>query len=127
MRLIISHKYLGPIVESIEAVETAIGRGVVLVTEPKMPLPNGVGHIARFLEVLWHEGHIDGDASGHRRLDVHVLTTDPVRVLAGHHGDPAGGAGGLDIVLVQQDTRGRQLLQNWAVDVWIVPRHIVPA
>ena len=124
---VVSHKYLSPIVESIEAVKTAISGGVVLVAEPKMPLPDGMGHIARFLEVLWHQGHIDGDTGGHQRLDVHVLTTHPVRVLAGHHGDPTGGAGWLDVVLVEQDTRGRQLLHNWAVDVWVVPRHIIPA
>ena len=104
--LIISHKYLSPIVESIEAVKTAISRGVDLVAEAKVPLTNGMGHIARLLEVLWHQGHIDGDTGGHQRLDVHVLTTHPVRVLAGHHGDPAGGAGGLHVVLVQQDPGG---------------------
>ena len=124
--LIICQKYLSPIVESVEAVKTAIGWGVVLVAEPKMPLPDGMGHITRFLEVLRHEGHIDGDASGHQRLDVHVLPSDPVRVLASHHGYPTWRAGGLDIVLVQQHPRGCQLLQNWAVDVWVVPRHIVP-
>ena len=127
MWLIISEKYLSPIVESIEAVKTAIGRRVVLVAEPKMPLPDGVGRITRSLEVIRHQGHVGGDAGGHQGLDVHVLAADPVRVLAGHHGDTAWGAGGLDVVLVEEHARGSQLLQDWAVDVWVVPRHIIPA
>ena len=92
-----------------------------------MPFPNGVSHVARLLEVVGHQGHVDGDARWHEGLDVHVLPSHPVRVLAGHHGDPAGGAGGLHVVLVQQDPGGGQLLENWTVDVRIVPGYIVPS
>ena len=91
-----------------------------------MPFPNGVSHVARLLEVVGHQGHVDGDARWHEGLDVHVLPSHPVRVLAGHHGDTAWGAGGLDVELVEEHSRGSQLLQDWAVDVWVVPGHIVP-
>ena len=43
-----------------------------------MPFPNGVSHVARLLEVVWHQGHVDGDARWHEGLDVHVLPPHPV-------------------------------------------------
>ena len=98
--LIISHKYLRPVVEAIEGVKSSICWCIVLVAEPKMPFPNGVSHVTRLLEVVGHQGHVDGDARWHEGLDVHVLPSHPVRVLAGHHGHPAWGAGGLHVVLV---------------------------
>ena len=50
-----------------------------------------------------------------------------MRILARHEGGPGGGAGGLDVVLVQQDPLRCQLLQAGAVDVGVVPGHVVPA
>ena len=47
-------------------------------------------------------------------------------ILARHEGGPGGGAGRLDVVLVQQDPLLRQLLQAGAVDVGVVPGDIVP-
>ena len=62
----------------------------------------------------------------HQDLDVHVLPAQPVGILAGHEGGPGRRAGGLDVVLVQQDPLLRQLLQAGAVDVGVVPGDIVP-
>ena len=78
-------------------------------------------------EELRHDLDVGREAGGHQRLDVHVLTTQPVGILAGHEGGPGGGAGGLDVVGVQQDTLAGQLLQAGAVDVGVVPGHVVPA
>ena len=50
---VVSHKYLSPIVESIEAVKTAISGGVVLVAEAKMPLPNCMSDISCFFKIFW--------------------------------------------------------------------------
>ena len=51
----------------------------------------------------------------------------PVGVLAGHECYSGWGAGGLDVVLVQGDPLPRQLGQHRAVDVGVVPGHVVPA
>ena len=77
-------------------------------------------------EELRHDLDVGREAGGHERLDVHVLTTQPVGILAGHEGGPGGGAGGLDVVLVQQDPLRCQLLQAGAVDVGVVPGHVIP-
>jgi hypothetical protein len=97
-----------------------------------------VGRVSGVFKVLRHEGHVAGDAGRHQRLDVHVLAADPgggwwpgggspVGVLPCQHGHAAGGAGRLDVVLVEQHPRGCQLLEGGAVDPRVVPRDIVPA
>ena len=101
-------------------------------------LSNSVGGVPSTLEVFRHDLlssyksnhiihikrsdlHVRWEAGWHERLDVHVLPAQPVRVLARHEGGPGGGAGGLDVVLVQQDPLLRQLLQAGTVDVGVVP------
>ena len=56
-----------------------------------------------------------------------MLSAQPVGVLAGHEGRSGGGAGWLDVVGVQKDALGGELLQGGAVDVLVVPGHVVPA
>ena len=56
-----------------------------------------------------------------------VVVFVPVWVLASHHGHPAGGAGGLDVVLVQQHPGAGQFLQHRAVNQGVVPGDVVPA
>ena len=56
-----------------------------------------------------------------------MLPAQSVGVLPGHEGGPGGGAGWLDVVRVQQDALAGQLLQAGAVDVGVVPGHVVPA
>ena len=56
----------------------------------------------------------------------HVLPAQSVGVLARHEGRPGGGAGGLDVVGVQQDALAGELLQAGAVDVLVVPGHVIP-
>ena len=67
--------YLRPQVEPIEGIKAPVCRSVVLVAEAKVPLPYGMGGVARLLEVLRHDVHIGGQPSWHERLDVHVLTS----------------------------------------------------
>ena len=55
-----------------------------------------------------------------------ILLSRPVGILPRHEGSPGGGAGWLDVVLLQQDALRCQLLQAGAVDVGVVPGHIVP-
>ena len=77
--------------------------------------------VSRLLEELRHDLDVGRQPRRHEGLDVHVLPAQPVRVLARHEGGPGGGAGGLDVVLVQQDPLLRQLLQAGTVDVGVVP------
>lgn len=56
-----------------------------------------------------------------------MLPPQPVGVLARHEGRPGGGAGWLDVVGVQEDALGGELLQGGAVDVLVVPGDVVPA
>ena len=45
--------------------------------EAKVPLPYGMGGVARLLEVLRHDVHIGSQPCRHERLDVHVLASYP--------------------------------------------------
>ena len=97
--------------------------------------------VPRLLEVLRHYLYVGRETSWHqwlryglllqvivehKDLDVHVLPAQSVGVLARHEGGPGRRAGGLDVVLVQQDPLLSQLLQAGAVDVGVVPGDIVP-
>ena len=78
-------------------------------------------------EELRHDLDVSRKAGWHERFDVHVLPAQSVGVLPSHEGCPGGRAGWLDVVRVQQDTLAGQLLQGGAVDVGVVPGHVVPS
>ena len=89
-------------------------------------LADSMSVVSRLLEVLGHDLDVGGETGGHEGLDVHVLPAQPVGVLARHEGGPGGGTCGLDVVLVQEDPLLGQLLQTGAVDLLVVPRHVIP-
>ena len=47
-------------------------------TETQMPLSNSMSVVTSLFEVFWHDLDIGSEATGHQRLDVHMLPPHPV-------------------------------------------------